>query len=445
MRSEGERHVAIVGAGFSGTMTAVHLLAQGFRVTLIDRSGRFGEGLAYGTARPEHLLNVRASSMSAFPDRPDHFARWLEARGEGNAASFAPRQVYRAYLHEILDMAGKRLERVTDEAVALEDGVRLSSGNRTAADAVVIAAGNLPPEPIRMLSASSLPVVNDPWGVLGRAMLAELAGQSGDILVLGTGLTMVDTVLSLDARGFAGRTIALSRRGLVPRPHAPAVAAAFGKPEYRSPRDLVNWVKRQARTADWRTVVDSLRPMTSAVWQGWTREERGRFLRHLRPWWDVHRHRIAPDVSQRLDTLVADGRLVVRAGSIFEVDGGGVIVRWRGRDETERLTVAGIVNCTGPQGDLWRSGDPLIRQLLDAGIATSDAFGLGLDVDVDLRVAGSGKSALPLYAIGPMTRGAFWETVAVPDIREQAQRLAGIIADDLELADAAAPLRAAAL
>lgn len=433
--SNGLPHVAIVGAGFSGTITAVHLLARGVRVTLIDRSGRFAEGLAYGTAEPIHLLNVRACAMSAFPDQPDHFALWLESRGVGTATSFAPRQVYRAYLHEILDKAGERLARVTGDVVTIDAGVGFASGGRLSADAVVVAAGNLPPEPIRSLAATSLPVVHDPWSADGRAALATLAGQGGDILVMGTGLTMVDTVLSLDALGFAGRTIALSRRGLVPRAHAhtAAIAAVSGTPEQRGPRDLVPWVRRRARTADWREVVDSLRPLTAAIWQGWTRGEQARFLRHLRPWWDVHRHRIAPEIARKLDALVVGGRLVTRAGRIVEVNDEAVHVRWRGHAGSERLTVAGIVNCTGPQGDLRRSGDALIRHLLSRGLATTDAQGLGLDVDADLRVIpGRGDTTLPLYAIGPMTRGTFWETVAVPDIGGQAQRLAGVIAEDLE-------------
>lgn len=446
MSHDNRPHVAIIGAGFSGTMTAVHLLDRGVRVTLVDRSGRFGEGLAYGTARPEHLLNVRASSMSAFPDRPEHFARWLETRGHGSDASFAPRRLYRTYLHELLDAAGDRIERVTGEAVALDDGVLLASGARIAADAVVIAAGNLPPEPIRMLEATPLPMVNDPWSAEGRAALAELAGQSGDVLIVGTGLTMIDTVLSLDALGYTGRMIALSRRGLVPRAHAAVAPVEIVAPEHLSPGGLVRWIRQRARGADWRVVVDSLRPITAAIWRGWTRDERGRFLRHLRPWWDVHRHRIAPEVSTKIEALIADARLIVRAGRIVEVSDKEVSIRRRGREGVERLPVAGIVNCTGPQGDLRRTGDALIRDLLARGMATTDAQGIGLAVDQNLHVVPRGPGpAFPIYAIGPMTRGTFWETVAVPDIRAQAKHLAAVIVDDLERPSAAtAPVRMAA-
>lgn len=427
-------HVAIVGAGFSGTMVAVHLLAAGFEVTLIDRSGRFAEGLAYGTTEPVHRLNVRASAMSAFSDDADHFVNWLGRRGVDDGESYAPRLEYRAYIQDILGAARGQIRRLTDVAVAMtEDGLLLGSGERLAADAVIVAAGNLPPEPLRLLAAASIPTVDDPWNVQGRAVLAELAAESGDILVIGTGLTMVDTVLSLDARGFAGRVVALSRRGLVPRPHAPVVPVAIGAPDRHSLRHLLRWARSAGRNADWRAVVDSVRPFTAAIWREWTDAERARFLRHLRPWWEVHRHRIAPEVVRRLDVLKADGRLVVRAGRIVDVEADRVGVRFRGAFATERLNVAGIVNCTGPQGDLRKSRDPFLCDLLSTCGASTDEHGLGLNVDAELRVL-SDANVPPLYAIGPMTRGTFWETVAVPDIRGQAQTLAATIAGDFAFA-----------
>lgn len=427
VRSDPAPHVAIVGAGFSGTMVAVQLLGLGCDVTLIDRSGHFAEGLAYGTTEAVHRLNVRASGMSAFPDDPEHFVRWLRIE---DGDSFAPRHDYCAYLREVLDGAG-RLRRLTDEAVAVAaDGLLLGSGDRLVADALVVASGNLAPEPLRWTAVATFPIVNDPWSVQGRAVLDELAAQGGDILVVGTGLTMVDTVLSLDARGFGGRIVALSRRGLVPRSHAQVVASTDQKPEQRSLRELLRWVRSKAQTGDWRAVIDSLRPLTATIWQGWTDDERARFLRHLRPWWDVHRHRIAPDVSRRLDKLFDGGRLVVHAGRIVDVESNHIQVRFRGERATERLEVAGLVNCTGPQGDLRRGRDRFVRDLLGRNLATTDAHGLGLDVDADLRIL-SDAHVPPMYAIGPMTRGVFWETVAVPDIRVQAQRLAEIIARDL--------------
>lgn len=421
-------HVAVIGGGFSGTMAAVHLLARGCRVTLIERSGRFAEGLAYGTREPVHLLNVRASNMSAFPDVPDHFACWLEARALGTGASFAPREAYRAYLKGILDDAGASLVRLADEAERLQDGaVRLASGASIEAEAVVVAVGNLPPAPLRAFAAATLPYANDPWSAEGRRALADMARAGGDVLVIGTGLTMVDTVLSLFAQGFGGRVVALSRRGLVPRSHAASAPGPKGVPAQRSPLALLRWVRGQAAQGDWRAVIDSLRPVTAAIWQGWTEAQRGAFIRHLRPWWDVHRHRIAPEVAEQLQRLTDKGRLLVQAGRITGVEDRHVHVRLRGR-ESERRSFAGIVNCTGPQADIRGSGNPMLRDLLGRGGARTDQLGLGFEVDADLRVLGAPGR---VYALGPMTRGTFWESVAVPDIRVQAQLLADTIAADL--------------
>lgn len=431
----GRRHVAIVGAGFSGTMLAVHLVRAGLRVTLIDRSGRFAEGIAYGTREPRHLLNVCAGNMSALPCEPDHFARWLRARGEGDGATFAARQTYRAYLGELLGTCGD-VSRIADEVAVVEAGaVKLASGEVVRSDAVVIAAGNLLPELPGMFAGAAVPYVNEPWSAGGQEALQRLARQMDDVLIVGTGLTMIDAVLSLQAHGFSGRVIALSRRGLSPRAHRTVGEEPLNLPSGRRPIELLRWVRAQAAVSEWRAVVDSLRPITAAIWRGWTDAERSRFLRHLRPWWDVHRHRIAPKIAATLERLTEGGRLQVRAGRIAELDGERVLVRFRGAAADEALRVGGIVNCTGPQGDIRRSRDPLISGLLASGSARADRFGLGLDVDADARVIdGAGRVSPGLYAVGPMTKGRHWEMVAVPDIREQAEALAACIAGDLAAA-----------
>lgn len=425
--------VVVVGAGFSGMMTAVHLRRAGAEVTCIDRSGRWGEGLAYSTNEAAHRLNVPAACMSAFADEPAHFAAWLADRDGSDGASFATRTGYRAYLNHVLDEVRDHIRFLRDDAVAVgANGVALSSGETVIADAVVLASGNLPPATIGVLAASSLAYVDDPWPAAGRKSLVAMAGQERDVLIVGTGLTMIDTVLSLVSHGFEGRIVAVSRRGQLPRAHGAMEAAALDLPERRRPRDVLRWVRRHARTMDWRVVVDALRPVTADIWRGWTRAERGSFLRHLRPWWDVHRHRIAPDVAKRLQGMIEGGRLQVLAARIDGVGSDEVVIRRRGEATGEAICVAGVVNCTGPRGDIRRSGDRLIEGLLASGAARADAFGLGFDVDADCRVLGAdGRATRRLYAVGPMTKGVFWEVVAVPDIRGQAARVAGVIMDDL--------------
>ena len=439
------RDVAIVGAGFSGTLAAINLLRHdGPRVTLIERAPVAGQGLAYGAAHPGHLLNVRASNMSAFPDDRDHFVRWLDANGMTRAADqFVERRTYGRYLRESLtnaiDRAGSRLALVQGDAIDIEQAagvsVRFGDGRAVRADAAVLAVGNLPPHAPRGLDPTRLSPrrwKGDPWA-LG---VADGLDDTDTVLVVGTGLTMVDIVLLLETRGFGGRIVALSRRGLLPHRHVPTVGS--WTPITQRPRgkasDLLSRVRVRADAIGWRNAVDELRPYTQAIWANATTAERVRFLRHLRPWWDVHRHRLAPPVAERLAELQASGRLEIVAGKTIGVteteDGVELLWRRRGASEQSRLFVQRVINCTGPQGDLTRTTEPLLAALARRGAVRPDDEALGIDVDSATRVIGT--DALPnprLYALGPMTRGAFWEIVAVPDIRRQTWDLARRLAN----------------
>ncbi len=440
-------HVAVIGGGFSGTLQAIALLRAGMpRVSLIERRPAFGRGVAYSTGNPAHLLNVRTSNMSAFDDDPDHFRRWLGARPTGAAdpQGFASRHDYGDYLDELLRSATAaapdRLALHHDGAIEVErgrDGVRilLDGGRRIAADAAILAVGNLPPHDPPGIAGAALPpgvYVVDPW----TAPIGERLGPDDTVLLIGTGLTMVDVALGLEAEGFAGRVIALSRHGLLPRAHDVAIAgaaAAMDRPRAKA-TDLVRRFRRDAQAIGWRTAVDRIRPHVQGLWASAPAAERARFIRHLRPWWDVHRHRLAPAIAARVDAMRASGRLEVIAGRIVDCaarDGAAEIAwRPRGRTEARRLPVGRIVNCTGPQGDLMRTREPLLHLLLASGAVRADRHRLGIDVNASGETIDVNGRANPrLLAIGPMTRGAFWEIVAVPDIRVQtwatARRLAG--------------------
>ena len=437
--------VAIVGAGFSGTLLAINLLEQDdVEVLLIERDRqRMGAGVAYSSPDADHLLNVRAGNMSAFPDRPNHFCDWLAARGLSCDASrdgaFVSRATYGRYLRETLAQAmetyGRRLRLIDDEVldIAEHDGkvtVGLVNGGLIEADKLALAIGNLPPHDHPAIAAAGLPpihYVGDPW----MGPLVEALKPDDTVLVVGTGLTAVDVVLRLASSGFAGRIVAMSRRGLRPHRHVDGLAPA--RPVLAKPApelsELVRWARTEAKAGDWRLTVDSIRPITQMMWASADAGKRARFLRHLRPFWDVHRHRLAPAVADRIDALIAERRLVFRAGKIEEVKGGidSVAVHWRPRGEgrRQRLDVQRIVNCTGPQGDLMRATDPLVRRLLKQGRIRPDALRLGLDIDRDGHVVGrDGRAAEHILAIGPMTRGDLWEVVAVPDIRTQVSALA---------------------
>lgn len=435
-------HVAIVGGGFSGTMLAVQLLRRGGRVTLIEREPERepGRGLAFGAADPIHLLNVPAGNMSAWPDDPGHFVRWLEERGVADGAGlFAPRRLFGAYVREQLEAAAAeapgrfRLERRAAAGLKLRvDGVevRLADGETAAADAAALAFGNLPPPRSRIFEREGMPqgvYRVDPWA----PGVAEGLDPEAPVLVIGTGLTMVDIVLLLEKNGQRGPILALSRRGQVPQAHAPGPPPA-GRRQH-APATILSRLTQEVRARGealgWRRAVDELRPFAQAMWQGATPAERSRFLRHLRPWWDIHRHRIAPEVAARIQALAERGQLRVAAGKLVAAgrEGDRVAVDWRPRagDRAERFAAARIINCTGPEVDLARAPEPLLRDLLAQGAIRAGACGLGLDIDRQMRVLdANGAPHERLAAIGPITRGLFWEIVAVPDIRVQVRDLA---------------------
>jgi uncharacterized NAD(P)/FAD-binding protein YdhS len=429
MRAE----AAVIGGGFSGTMAAVQLLRQGAQsVVLVEARGRVASGVAYSTNEPFHLLNVPAKSMSAFPDQPAHFAEWLQRNHGLGPDEFAPRRLFRAYLHQVLDEArDERLTIVDGEAAALhreEEGlaIELSDGRRIECRAAVLTGGNLPSRrpPLRAeAERQGLPYIADPWAPEAREALAVAAAQREDVLILGTGLTMVDMCLTLDALGLQGRILATSRRGLLPQVHQAYEPAPMEAPEANL-RALVRQTRERARAHGWRAAIDALRPHTVALAKAMPLADWRRFVTHVRPYWDVHRHRIAPAIGVRLEQLRAGGRLEVVPGR-GRLEGGEIAIERRGGGGIVRRRIGAIVNCTGPGRDILDTEDPLIPQLLESGIARPDAIGMGLDVDDESRVVAADGAAHPdIFAIGPLSRGRFWEVVAVPDIRGQAASVA---------------------
>jgi uncharacterized NAD(P)/FAD-binding protein YdhS len=437
MKSDRRAPVAIVGGGASGTILAAQLARRGIEAAMIDGSGRAGKGVAYSTTEAAHLLNVRAEGMSAWAGDPDHFARRFEAEG-GGRRDFAQRRLFGRYLAELLDEAvsGGRTELVHSTAVGASrvDGrwrVELDDGSSIEADAIALAIGNQEPEPLRAFAGAGKRFIANPWGEDARAAVAELAQSGGDALLVGTGLTMVDLVLSLDAAGHHGNILALSRRGQIPRSHGdydPAPVEADDVPHGRVGA-IWRWLRRRSAAHGWRAAVDSLRPHSHRLWQSFDLEQQQRFLRHARPWWDVHRHRIAPEVAATVHRLIAEGRLRIMAGRVISAqasrNGIDVDVRPRGHDKVEQLSFTYAFNCTGPLHSIERTRDPLLRTLLDSGQARPDQLGMGLEVDAESR---AGER---LWALGPLTKGRYWEIIAVPDIREQAAEVAEDIAREL--------------
>lgn len=443
--------VAVVGAGFCGAMLALHLArAGGVAVLLIDRSGRFGPGLAYGAARPMHLLNTPAGRMSAFVDDPEHFTRWAQAQGlAAHGGAFLPRPLYGEYLAALLASCPRGqpgITCLTGHVVGLEfaaDGVRLrlADGGVLRVDGAALCPGNPPPAAIAGLPAAlqgDPRHVADPWALDPASIDAD-----APVLLLGSGLTALDVALTLADAGHRGPIHAVSRRGLLPQPHRSAAQpGTYPPPDIRAwpatARGQLAALRAEIRAAeaaghDWREVIASLRAATPALWQALPASEQRRFLRHLRPYWDSHRHRAAPETHRAIAALQAAGRFHVHAARLVEVEAeaAGLRVGLAHAGERRSLWVGALVNCTGPAADARRSEDPLLRALLARGLARVDPLALGLETTDDGRLIGAQGPASRLWLAGPLRRPRLWEATAVLELAEQTQALAASVLGEL--------------
>lgn len=467
------RTFAIIGAGFGGTMTCAHLLRllaemqreagaggtggaggsgdEPFNIFLIEKSGRFTAGTAYATTSQAHLLNVPAGRMSAMPDDPDHFLRWARQQDPRvGGGTFVPRPQYGKYLASILEEADAaagaavRLTRVPRGAAGVRvegDGVtiELDGGSKIRADAAVLAIGNFPPGNPWVADPSfyrSWRYAKDPWGTGALDVEPE-----GNVLLLGTGLTMLDIAIALKERGHRGTIHAVSRRGLLPQPHRVSIRPPTAHPR---PKGLDEWpptakgllhaLRAEVRAAavkgvDWREVVTSLRHDTPALWKGLSERERARFLRHVRPFWETHRHRASPETATQIAELIAREELVVHAGRVlgYVESDAGVDVRMlpRGAEQEQALRVARVINCTGPETDLRKVEDAFVQRLVRDGTVRPDALGLGLDTDAHGAIVDAqGRVQDRLMLVGPLRKGQLWENTAVPELRHETLAMA---------------------
>lgn len=457
------RRIAVIGGGFTGSMLSAHLLRLSETPTTIHLIERAtpgpGRGIAYATPCGAHRLNVRAYNMSAFPDDPRHFLRWLWARDSGDAVppsghAFVSRACYGRYIQDVLAearMAAPPHVHLTiqrGEAIGLTHAgedvrVRFADGTALVADMAVLCVGNFPPSPPRLPFGEDDAVfasdrfVGDPWD---HTAIDSIPTDDG-VLVLGTGLTMVDVVLSLLDNGHRGPITAVSRRGLLPLVHCETRPyTSFLRPEVmpRTVLDVLIALKADARRAvedgyDWRSAFDALRPYHHRIWQHLSMEERRRFLRHARPFWEVHRHRMAPEVAARIDAARMSGQLEIRAGRIRAMtataSGIDTLLRVRGGARTVTIPAGHVINATGTECDYQRIRHPLIRALLRGGLARPDPLRLGLDVTEEGAVIGAdGAASDRLLALGPVSRAPFWEMTAVPELRSQCSSAAARIA-----------------
>lgn len=450
--------IAIIGGGASGTLLAIHLLRQArhpVQIIVIEPNESLGRGMAYSTTWHGHVLNVPAARMSALPEQDDDFVRWLRLHEPGllpnGPDDFVPRAVYGRYLRHILmrasaDAPHAAIRWVRREVLAVRPtaaGVQIDSdgGAPIVVDHVVLAIGNQPRSSIYPCSAR---VVN------GYCWSPELPDLDADdpILIIGTGLTMIDTVLRLRARGHRGPIHAVSRHGLLPHTHA--VGAVYQPfvdhpTAPRTARGLLRLVRQEVTAAaqhgvGWRAVVDALRPATQALWRDLPLVEQRRFVRHLRTYWDAHRHRIAPVVGQQLHDAITDGSVTVEAARVVEVraisDQVELVVQPRHSRQTVMYRAAYLIDCTGPERDYDRVHTPLLDQMRSEGWLCADDLHLGLATDQHgALLDAKGVPQSWLWTFGPPLMGLLWECTAVPDIRVQAVQLARRLLGELETVD----------
>jgi uncharacterized NAD(P)/FAD-binding protein YdhS len=446
------RDVVIVGGGFAGVAVAYHLLREmgpDGRIHLVEMGPWLGRGIAYGVESEVFRLNVPASRMSIDPAAPDDFVAFSGTR---EPHAFLGRALFARYVTARLAATVRerpaKIRLWRGEAVALTPaGVVLRSGTTLPAAAVVLATGIVP----RVTRDHWHAKVIDAWD---ECALATLPNQ-GRLLLVGSGLSALDVLAFLDAQGFAGEVTLISPRGLLPLPHEPVFAAQGATPLtaadlQQAPRSLgplVRWVRATIESAvqdgvPWQRAVDRLRPHVSALYRALPPAHRARFVRHVRPYWDVFRHRAPADAMARVEAWARAGRLRRLAGrvTIDQGDRGELHVDIRersGHQRRERFDA--MVRCVGPALDVAEAQTPLLRSLIDGGLATLVPHGLGIETTTDGRVVdGRGEPSSRLYGIGAVRRASDWETTSVPDIARHAQQLARAIA---KLADGAAAKR----
>ncbi|WP_460352685.1 MULTISPECIES: FAD/NAD(P)-binding protein [unclassified Pseudomonas] len=453
--------ILIIGGGLSGTMLAVQLLRlPGHRrILIIEPRAELGRGEAYSAVELGHTLNGNAARMSVDPDNPDDLTQWLTAHiaaggwpesAEQNvpiSELFPPRGLFGVYVQQRLAEArvvgaqhGSTVEHVRAEVVDLQtdaDSVQmsLSNGQTLRGAYAVLATGMFPAARTPQKESSGLNAAAlDPWDV---AAMRQLDPQS-TVLIIGSGLTMVDAVVSLEQAGHRGPIEVFSRHGLLPhvRRQPPAWVDFLAEDQsIRKPRQLLRELRRHCREAiaqgiDWQAPLDTVRAHIGRLWSQATDVQRRQFVRHVRPWWESHHHRSPPLSAQLVERLQGEGRLRIQAASFKGLEPcaeGGVSIRIRRRGDAETCLIHGaaLINSSGIEYDWRRVARPLPQQLLARGLVRSGPLALGIAAAIDGAVLNEhGQVANRLFAMGPPLRGMWWESTAVTDVASQAKALA---------------------
>jgi len=448
--------IAIIGGGCSGVLVAVQLLRNGFEgpIDVVEPRQELGRGLAYSTPYDQHLLNVPADRMSALPERPSHFLEWLHEQGWPAAASgfFAPRKLYGEYLTDLLRKESSRASRsnqvhhIRGDAMAVDlsgetASVQLADGRTIGAARVVLAIGNPASSPALNVVTSDTEEICHPSPWLGDAL--KLRFPSERILLLGTGLTAIDSMLAFLGQSEKSQVYMVSRRGMLPQVHTVCRSPTPPPPlrERQKVRLILAEVRKNVQVAAgsdqcWRSSIDGLRSHSNQIWSDLAIAERERFLRHLKAYWEPHRHRMAPSVGKLTEQYRASGRLCVLGGRLQRIRRVGdhieVSLSRRTAGDLHLLEVDRLINCTGLHESYVDNPRPLIRDLIAKRHARAHPLGMGFHTDHEGALLDSAaRPSRILFTLGPPRRGQLFETTAVPEIRSQAERLAHRLIDSL--------------
>lgn len=463
------KHVVIIGGGFCGSITAVNLARltdAPLKVTVLNTRYPLARGIAYSTQQTEHLLNVVARNMSALADQPDHFLDWLGTRSDISKPpvelreTFVPRRIYGDYLQSLYlwysrALAdGKKVHIEHLEAEALDvvptEGrptVVATNGVTLPADKVVLATGNQMPTDLPGCSIDHAGYFRNPW----HGWESRLPDPDSDVILLGTGLTMVDAFLTLSSLDWKGKIFAVSRNGLLPLAHFKGTNYPDfpeGDPSKLRMDELIALLAKHRERMESRglnpaILIDKLRPYTQRIWRNFSLAEKQRFKRDYGTRWGVVRHRIAQSIHKQLTAAMESGQLSIVKAAVkgISADDGGLVVQLRDREgNATALRGAVVINCTGPAEGYKDDRSFLYRNLFGRGLAAPDELNMGVRAAEDFVVIEpTGKRSRHLLVLGPPLKGELWESIAVPELRNQAFRVAEVIVADLKAKRANVP------
>ena len=466
--------VAVIGGGYAGAAFAIHLSRNSpvpLRIVVVEPAASLGGGLAHAARHPDHRLNGPDAVHFLYPGQPDHFGDWMRQTGAlerdpeavtESGAIFARRADFGAYMaaqmaqHQSDNLSGSEIVHLRDTAVGLardDDGLalRLSQGDTMAVGLCILATGQEKPGvPSVIESLAEHPnYFGDPWDIEALARIET----HDPVLILGTGLTTADVIVTLVRQGHQGPIRAIARRGL--RPHSQNIHRQMQSMWDKLDRFPPAFIERHGPTTSavsvlralrrdiargasngvsWYECFDDLRDAVITLWPSLPGPEKARFMRHLKPWYDTHRFRIPPQTEAIVEPAVESGQVRFEAARLTQVerDGDGFIAKTvqRGGRHSAESRVGAIVNCTGPDGRLAGTRNPFISDLLHEGWIRPGPLGLGIDVDNHCRaMTRNGQPSAYLYALGPPTSSSQGETLSVPFITRQIdQMLPGVIA-----------------